>query len=152
MMNLVNARPIGARAWTPSHAPRAMRGVPQLVSLALMIIALGFAILHPYCELAFANGGNGPFAGFSAAEASPAAAQPCHEEESTTICCASVQDWTLVKQAGTLVSWTPGGTLGAVFFVIAGLPLIASSRGAARYRFAAPPERSFYARSARILR
>lgn len=151
-MTLANIRISGAHATGRLRAQDPMRGMWRRVLLALMFIALGFLALHPLCELAFASHGAGVVAGFASPSGNPASGQPCHDEDPAATCCADVQDWTLVKPGEAFVSWTPGRTLGAVFFLFAGLPLFVRSRDAARWLRPAIPERSFYARSARILR
>jgi len=99
-------------------------------ALAIVIAALATLLLWPYC---------------GAAE-HPDSGTPLSES-----CCAQVSDGTVVTPAA-LVSWPSDAPPGAALFLLAGLPLFPGSRPAARFRPAAPPERSFYARSARILR
>lgn len=118
--------------------------------LALVFAALGFLSLRPFCDLAFAGTHN------DHARAVPAAAQGIHQDRDagdapSGTCCAGIKDGTLVKPAEPLISWTPGATLGATVFAFSGL-VLARSRNPVRTPLAVPPERSYYARSARILR
>lgn len=125
--------------------------MPRAVVLALVFAALGFLSLRPFCDFAFA-------AAYSDhAQPVSAAAQGIHQDRGTGetpsgTCCAGIKDGTLLKPAEPLISWTPGGTLGAMLFAFSGLLLFARSRNAVRTPLAVPPERSYYARSARILR
>lgn len=107
--------------------------------LALVFVALGFVSLRPFCELAFAGGGHSDIAGFVSAAGHAAAEHPDRGDPPSGTCCASINDGTLLKPAEPLVSWTPGGSLGAVLFASAGLLLFARSRNPARRLFAVPP-------------
>jgi len=133
------------------RASRPILGVPRALLFALVFAALGFLSLRPFCELAFAGTHS------EHAQAVSAAALGIQQDRGTGdtrsgTCCARIKDGTLVKPAEPLISWTSGGTLGAALLAIAGLPLFAPSSNPARAHFAVPPERSYYARSARILR
>lgn len=134
------------------RASKSTLGMRRAMMLALAFVALGFVSLRPFCELAFANGGHSDVATVVAVAGHFVAGHPDREDMPSAACCASVEDGTLVKPAEPLVSWTQGGLLGAVLFASAGLLLFARSRNPARRLLAVPPERSFYARSARILR
>lgn len=133
----------------PEAGPRRTRGA----ALALVVAALALLVLKPFCDLAFAAAGNGEIAPVAAmAVGHGIAGHPDPAAPESEACCASIADGTLIKPAEFLISWMPDVSLGAAFIVLAGLLPVAGSRNAARVRFAAPPERSFYIRSARILR
>lgn len=125
--------------------------MPRAVVLAVVFAALGFLSLRPFCDFAFA-------AAYSDhAQPVSAAAQGIHQDRGTGdtpsgTCCAGVKDGTLLKPAEPLISWTTAGTPGAALFAFTGLLVFARSRTPARTLFAVPPERSYYVRSARILR
>ena len=134
------------------RASRSTLGVPRLLVVALAFVALGFVSLRPFCEFAFANHGQGEVAGFVTAAGPAPAAHQDRGGAPSGVCCASIKDGTMVKPAELLASWTRGGSLGIVLFASASLLLFARPRAPARRVLAASPERSFYARSARILR
>lgn len=123
---------------------------PRGSALAIVVLVLAFVLLRPFCDLAAADqvhvAPTATVAGHGVAG---------HADSGTPLsaaCCAQISAGTVVNPAASLVSWLSVAPLGAALFVLAGLPLFASSRHPARFRLAAPPERSFYARSARILR
>lgn len=140
----VNVEAVGR---TTKTAP----GMARQILIAVLAAALGLLALHPFCDLAFAAG-HGDCTRLSSATGQHAAAESNPAGDSSVACGISVKDPTLVNPPEPLVSWTPGGVLVATLFAFAGLPLLASSRNSVRLRLASPPERSFYARSARILR
>ena len=122
------------------------------IALALATLALASLLLRPICDFALTAAGHGGAAPAVtviehgvAGHAGPAMPQ-------SEACCTSAADETLLKSAEPLIASLPDVPLGAAFFLLAALPLFASSRTPARFCLAAPPERSFYARSARILR
>jgi len=116
-------------------------------------LALALLVLKPFCDLAFASTGNGNLAaGAVATTGLGMAGHPDPVAPESATCCASVADGTLINAAGPTNPRIPDLPLVAAFIVLAGLPPVAGSRHAARFRLAAPPERSFYLRSARILR
>lgn len=120
--------------------------------LALVFVALAFVLLRPFCEVEYAGEGNSGTAGFVTAAGYDTAAHPGRGDTPSGTCCSSVKDGTLVKPAELLTSWTRDDSPGALLFASAGLLLFARSRNPAGRRLAAPLGRSFYARSARILR
>ena len=135
----------------PGKRTTTMRGAGR-AALALAVSALALLLLRPICDFAFAAAGRGGTAPAVtmiehgvAGHADPAMPQ-------SEACCTSAADETLLKSAEPLIASLPDVPLGAAFFLLAALPLFASSRTPARFCLAAPPERSFYARSARILR
>lgn len=135
----------------PAPVPRQRR--TRGAALALVVAALALLVLKPFCDLAFAAAGNGEIAPVPAmAVVHGIAGHPGPAAPESEACCASIADGTLIKPAESLISWMPDVSLGAAFIILAGLLPVAGSRNAARVRFAAPPERSFYIRSARILR
>lgn len=125
---------------------------PRGAALALVFVALALLLPRPFCDLAFAAA--------SQSKAAPGVTTIVHGvaghadtiTPSSEACCANISDGTLVNPAGPLIPWLPDVPLGAALFVLAALPLFARPRHAVRCRLAAPPERHFYARSARILR
>jgi hypothetical protein len=146
-----NLEAIGSIAVARLRASKSTLGMPRGMLLVLVVTALGFLSLRPFCDLAFA-GTNGDHA-----HAVAAAALGIHQDRDggdtpSGTCCAGIKDGTLVKPAEPLISWTPGGTLGATLFAFAGLLPFARSRNPARTSLAVSPGRSYYARSARILR
>ena len=149
-MMSANLRPTGpfARLRASNSTP----GMARAMLLALLFLALGFVSLRPFCEFAFANHGQGEVAGFVTAAGPAPAAHQDRGGAPSGVCCASIKDGTMVKPAELLASWTRGGSLGIVLFASASLLLFARPRAPARRVLAASPERSFYARSARILR
>ena len=122
------------------------------IALALAVAALGLLLLRPICDSAFTAAGHGGIAPAVAMIGHAVAGHPDPAPPQSEACCASVADETLLKAAEPLVTWMPDATLRAALFVIAALPLLSSSRHSAKFRLAAPPERSFYVRSARVLR
>lgn len=133
----------------PVPGPRRTGGA----ALAIVVAALALLVLKPFCDLAFAAAGNGEIASVAAmAIGHGIAGHPDPAAPESEACCASSADGTLINSADLLMPWMPDVSLGAAFIVLAGLLPVAGSRNAARLRFAAPPERSFYIRSARILR
>lgn len=142
-------RIIQGKKAAPVTGPRRTRGA----ALALVVAALALLVPNPFCDLAFAAAGNSEIASLAAAAAGHGIAghaEPAAPESEA--CCASIADGTLINSAELLIPRMPDVSLGAAFIVLAGLLPVAGSRNAARVRFAAPPERSFYIRSARILR
>lgn len=133
----------------PAPRLRTTRGA----ALALVVAALALLVLKPFCDLAFAAAGNGEIAPVAAkAIGHGLAGHPGPAAPESGACCASIADGTLINPAESLIPWMPDVSLGAAFIVLAGLLPVEGSRNAARVRLAAPPERSFYIRSARILR
>ena len=131
---------------------KAAPGMARQVLFAVLAAALAVLALRPFCDLAFAGVGRGDCARLWAAAGQHAAEQPDPASDSTGECRVSINDANLVNPAEPLIPWVPDVPLGAALFILAGLPLFASSRNAVRFRLAVPPERPFYARSARILR
>jgi len=133
----------------PVPGPRRMRGG----ALALVVAALALLALKPFCDLAFAAAGNGEVASAAiTAIGHGSAGHPGPAAPESVACCASIVDETLINSAEPLLPWMPDVPPGAAFIVLAGLLPAAGSRYAARIRLSFPPERSFYLRSARILR
>lgn len=120
--------------------------------LVLLFAALAFVLLRPFCEVEYAGDGNSGVAGLVSAAGYDNAAHAGRGDTHSGTCCSSVKDGTLVKRAELLTSWTRGDSPGALLFASAGLLLFARSRSPAGRRLAAPPGRTFYSRSARILR
>jgi len=134
------------------RAARSTLGVARAMTYALVFLALAFVLLRPLCEFAFASDGHGGVAGFVTAVEHASGGQPDRGDTPSGVCCESVKDGTVLTPAGLLASWTRGDSPGALLFATAGLLLFARSRNPARRFLAALPERSFYGRSARILR
>ena len=134
------------------RASKSTLGIPRAMMLALVFVALAFVSLRPFCQLAFANDGQSGVAGFVTAAGHAPAEHPDRGDTPCGTGCTSIKDGTLVKPAEPLASWTRSGSLGAVLFASTGLLLFVRSRNPARRLLVIPPERSFYARSARILR
>jgi hypothetical protein len=131
---------------------RSMSRITRAMVLALVFMAAGFVSLRPICEFAF-----GKYSGIhevvlSVATGHATTTQPNSGGTPSAICCANVNDGTLVKPAEAVVSWTQGGMQGTVLFLSAGLLLFAQLHYPASKSAAALPRRSFYTRSARILR
>ena len=125
---------------------------PRGIALALLFAALALLVLRPFCDLAFAAAGQGDLTPAVATLEHPATG---HADQGTTpseACCIDIADEILVKPVEPLAAWMAGAPLGAALILFAGLPSFAGSRHMARRRLAAPPERPFYVRSARILR
>ena len=122
------------------------------IALALATLALASLLLRPVCDSAFTAAGHGGIAPAVAMIGHAVTGHPDPAPAQSEACCASAADETLLKPAEPLIASLPDAPLGAAFFVVAALPLFARTRTPARSYFAAPPERSFYARSARILR
>ena len=146
-----NLQGIGWSALGRLPASRAILGVPRAVLFALVFAALGFLSLRPFCDLAFAGTHSGH------AHAVSAAVPGIHQDRGAGdpqpgTCCARIKDGTLVKPAEPLILWAPGGPLGATLFALTGPLPFARSSDPVRTLLAVPPERSYYARSARILR
>lgn len=137
------------RQAAPVPRPRSVRGA----ALALVVAALVLLLLKPFCDLAFAAAGNAEIASAAiTAIGHSSAGQPGPAAPEYAACCASIVDETLINSAESLLPWIPDILFGAAFIVLAGLLPVAGLRNAARFRLAVPPERSFYLRSARILR
>lgn len=126
--------------------------MPRTTLLALVFVALAFVLLRPFCEVEYAGDGNSGVAGFVTAAGHDTAAHPGRGYPPSGTCCSSVKDGTVVKPAELLTSWTRGDSPGALLFASAGLLLFVRSRNTVGRRLAAPLGRSFYVRSARILR
>ena len=121
--------------------------------LVLLFVALAFVLLRPFCEVEYAGEERSGVAGFVTAAGYDTAAHPGRGDTPSGTCCSSVKDGTLVNPAELLTSWTRGDSPGTLLFASAGLLLFARSRDpAGRLFLAVSPERSFYARSAHILR
>lgn len=129
--------------------PHSVRGV----ALALVFAALALLVLKPFCDLAFTAAGNAEIASAAiTAIGHGSAGHPGPAAPESVACCASIVDETLINSAESHLPWMPDVLLGAAFIVF-GVPLpVKGLRNAARFRLAVPPERSFYLRSARILR
>lgn len=151
-MMSANLQAIGSIVFARQRGSKWGSGMLRGTMVALVFAALGFLSLHPFCDLALAANGHGDAARAVAAvmHGIDPDSNPAHTPSGA--CCETVKDGTLVKAAEPLISWTPGGALGAALFAFAGLPLLASSRNPVRARLTVRPERSFYARSTRILR
>jgi len=135
---------LGAAILTP--------GMARAIACALVFLALAFVLLRPLCEFTFAGDGRSGVAGFVTAAGQASAGHPDRGDAPTGLCCESVKDGSVLKAAGLLASWTGGDSPGVLLFASAGLLLFARPREPARRLPAVLPERSFYARSARILR
>lgn len=120
--------------------------------LAVILAALALLLLRPFCGLVSAGNGQSDVAGGVRAAGHVVAEHPDPGDALSGTCCATIKDGTLVKPAEPLVSWTAGGTLGTAVFAFTGLLLFAPSRNPVRILLAVPPQRSYYFRSARILR
>ena len=116
--------------------------------LALVFAALGLLSLRPFCGLAFATPGHSDYARAVTSAGQAAAEYPGSGNMPSGTCCDSITDGTLVKSADPLISWTAGTTP----FAFSGLVPFVQSRDPVRIPLAVPPERSYYVRSARILR
>ena len=121
-------------------------------ALALAVLALAWLLLRPVCDFAFTAAGRGGTAPAVTMSESGVAGHADPAMPQSEACCASAADETLLKPAEPLIAWLPDAQLGAAFFLLAAVPLFARCRTPVRFCLAAPPERSFYARSARILR
>jgi len=121
-------------------------------ALAIVITAVVLLLLRPLCGLAFSPAVQGDMAPAAVMAGHGAAGHADTGTPESVPCCASVSDGTLVNPAVLLSPGLPDAPLGAALFLLAGLPLFAMSQHSVRFRLTAPPERPFYARSARILR
>jgi len=133
--------------WRTSR-PGGTRGA----ALAIVIAALALLLLKPFCDLAFAAAGRVLIAPAATTMAHGVAGHAVPGTTPSGACCTDVADSALLMPAVPIIPWLPDAPLGAALFILAGLPLFAGSRQSVRFCLAAPPERSFYARSARILR
>lgn len=131
---------------------RSALDMPRAMLLALAFAALGVVLLRPLCELGFAGDVHSAVAGFATAGERTIGGHPDRGDTPSVACCDSVKDGTVAKPAELLASWTRGGAPGAALLLSAGLLLFARPRDTARLSLADLPERSFHARSARILR
>ena len=125
-----------------------MRGA----ALAIVVAALALLLLKPFCDLAFAAAGRVDMAPAVTTMAHGAAGFALPRSMPSEACCTDVADSSPLKLVELFIPRLPDAPIGAALFVLAGLPLFAGSRHSVRRSLAAPPERSFYARSARILR
>ena len=132
------------------HIPAKQRG-PRATALVLVFAALTLLLL-PFCELTLATAGQGGFAPAVASIGHGVAGHPEPAAPRSETCCTNIVDEMLLKPAEPLIASMPGVALGAALFLLAELPLSATTRHAVKFRPAALPERSFYLRSARILR
>jgi len=138
----------GARG-SPAGVRRRKRGA----AVALVVVALALLVLKPFCDFAFGGAGSGAIAAVaSKSGAYGMAGHPGPAVPDSTGCCATISDETLIKPAEYFAPPAPGLSLGVALIALAGFAPAAGSRFPARHRPAAPPERSYYARSARILR
>ena len=130
---------------------RAKQRAPHATALVLVFAALTLLLL-PFCDLRFATAGQGGIAPAVAPIGHGVAGYPEPAAPRSETCCTNIADEMLLKPAEPLIASMPGVPLGAALFLLAELPLFASARQAVKFRTGAPPERSFYVRSARILR
>jgi len=131
---------------------RQSRKGPHRAVLAVAIAALALLLLRPFCDLAFAAAGRVDVASAVTTMAHGAVGHAVPGTMPSEACCTDVSDRTLIKPVEPLIPWLLEAPLGAALFFLAALSLFASSRHSVRFFLAAPPERPFYARSARILR
>jgi hypothetical protein len=130
---------------------RQSKGVHR-AALAIVIAAFAMLLLRPFCDLAFAAAVQGDMAPAAAMAGHGTAGHAGSGTPLSTPCCAFVSNETLVNPAGLVSAGMPDALLGAALFLLVSLPLFARSRHSVRFCLAAPPNRPFYARSARILR
>jgi hypothetical protein len=142
----------GAEVLARLRIAKSMSRAKRAMVLAFVFMAAGFVSLRPICELALGKYSAIHSVVLSVATGHATATQPDSGGTPSAICCANVGDGSLVKPAEALASWTQGGTQGTILFFSAGLLLFARSRYPAIRLLTALPERSFYTRSARILR
>ena len=121
-------------------------------AVALAAAALALLLLRPFCDFAFAIGHPISIATAAMAAAHGEAAHVNPTIEPSESCCAIATDGTLLTSAEMLIRGGADAPLIAVLLVSSSLLLFARARDPARRLFAVLPERSFYARSARILR
>jgi hypothetical protein len=135
------------------HFSRLMSGAPRAAMLGLIVVALGVLSLRATCAIAFADHSNGAVSNVIMPAGHAAAGHLDPGGAPSASCCDRAGDATLVKPADLLASWTRGAPLGIVFFASAGMLSFARRRiPQLMFPFAALPERSYYARSARIQR
>ena len=125
---------------------------PRGAALAIVIAALAALLLKPFCDPAFAAAGRVDMAPAVTTMAHGAAGFALPRSMPSEACCTDVADSSPLKLVELFIPRLPDAPLGAALFILAGLPLFAGSRQSVRFCLAAPPEQSFYARSARILR
>ena len=123
----------------------------QVFVLAL-VAALSVLALRPYCASAFAGQAQADCARLWSSAGQHAAGHPAPATDPAVECRGSIDDATPVVPVEPLAPRLPDELPAAAFFAFAGLLLFARPRNAAKFRRAVPPERPFYARSARIRR
>lgn len=133
-------------------AARSARRRARSVLLALAFISLAFVLLRPFCELTFGSDGPNGVVGILYAGGHASTGRMDGGDSRSGTCCDSVKDGTLLTLVEPTALRAQGGSLAVLAFVSAGLLLLARPRNPAGKFLPAPPERSYYARSARILR
>jgi hypothetical protein len=121
---------------------------------ALAFLAFVLALLRPFCDVALAA--TGPERPTHAA-AGVTRIQDIHDDAHQhdlpgPDCCTSVEDWTPVPPLSVPAAWASGETPDAEPLLPRSHPPRAVAREAATVALPPPPERSYYARSARIQR
>lgn len=104
--------------------------------------ALLLVLVHPFCNFAHAG----------SAIHHASALNPDTGDTLPGTCCSDAEDGALMKPAEQFMPSTVGGTQGAAPVSWIRVPIFSRAKAATRITLAAPPERSYYARSARILR
>lgn len=122
------------------------------VSVVMLVAALALLALRPLCGLAFAGGTQADCARLWSVAGLHAAGHAGPTSDSSAECRRNINDATLVKSGELPAPWIPDQPPAAALLAFAGLLLFAGWRKAVRLRLTDPPERSFYVRSARILR
>jgi hypothetical protein len=148
MARLLRSLLVGVRLPTRGSAQRAAR----TVLFALAFLSLGSVLLRPFCEFPFSSDRASGIVSLFHAGGHAAAENLNGSDAPSETCCDSVKDDTLLTAAEPSILRAQGGTLAVLVFVSAGLLPFARPRHPTGRFLPALPERSFYARSARILR
>jgi len=109
---------------------------------AAAFAALLLALVHPFCSI--------PFVGTGAAHAAMSSPETGGTLPDT--CCSDAKDGALAKPAGVLMASPAEDSFGAPLGSWIRLPASSHAGAVVDTALAAPPQRSYYARSARILR
>jgi hypothetical protein len=125
---------------------------PGVRRVAAVFAVVALLSLQPFCHHALAAAGNGGAANAVSAATHGVTAFPGDGELPSGKCCSGIRGGALVKPLDPPIPWTAGGVLAAALAAPGARLVTRFPRYAERISIAVPRERSFYARSSRILR
>ena len=148
----VDSSTVSERAIPRILGAEAGNRVNRGVIAAVALLAFALTILRPFCDVAFAAAGPDVHAHQIQGETRAAFEEHARHDPPGGDCCTSVGDWTPVPPLALPAAWMAGETPAAAPRAPIDRHIPAYAHRPARVAQAPPPERSFYARSARILR